>query len=289
MSYELHVLIMIGIYSILGLSLNLVVGLSGQLSLCQAAFYGIGAYSTALLVVEAKWGFLAAVPASVLITAAISVVIAIPSLRLKGDYFVLATLGFQVIAYSALYNWERVTRGPFGIPSIPAPELLGYRFDTPETFALLTFAVSGLVFVLISFLERSPFGRVLKAIREDELAAESLGKRVGSQKIMAFVLSAGFASIAGSLFAGHARFIDPTSFSVLESTFLLAIVVIGGAGNAVGPILGSVVLVSLPEFLRFLELPDRLSADLRQLLYGLLLVVIVRLRPQGLAGDYRLD
>jgi branched-chain amino acid transport system permease protein len=286
MKYLWHIWVMMNIYALLGSSLNLAAGYTGLLSLCHAAFYGIGAYTTTLLMVKAGLSFLPALAVAMIVTAACSLVIAIPSLRLHGDYFVLATLGFQIIVFSILYNWVGLTRGPYGISGIPAPTVLGIELNGVPRFAvfssLLTFAGLGVIALLVG----SPFGRLLRAVRDDELAAAALAKNVPRVKTTAFVLSAALAGVPGALFATYIRYIDPTSFTLMEAIFVLSIVVIGGAGNFWGPIVGAVLLVMLPEILRFLQISDSIAANLRQIIYGLLLVVLMRLRPQGLIGDY---
>ena len=289
MKYIWHILVMINIYTALASSLNLAAGYTGLLSLCHAAFYGIGAYATTLLMMKAGLGFLPALAIAMPITAALSLIIGIPSLRLHGDYFVLATLGFQIIAFSILYNWVDLTRGPFGISGIPTPHVFGFEIDN----VFLYFVFSGLL-VLLSLgamwlLVSSPFGRLLRAVRDDEIAAAALGKNVPRVKTTAFALSAAFAAVPGALFAGYIRYIDPTSFTLTEAIFILSIVVIGGAGDFWGPIAGAVILVMLPEALRFLQIPDSIAANLRQIIYGLLLVVLMRVRPQGFLGKYRFE
>lgn len=287
MNYLLHILVMIDIYVILALSLNLLVGYTGLLSICHAAFYGIGAYITALLMVEMGWGFFAATGISALGTALLSFTISVPSLRLKGDHFVLASLGFQIIVFTVLYNWTGLTKGPYGIPGIPQPEIFGYAIDEPSSFFLFSFVIAAICAALLYYIGESPFGRVLRTIRDDEIAAESLGKNPARFKIVAFAVAAAFAAVAGSLFATYMQYIDPTSFKLLESIFILSLVIIGGAGNLVGPVVGAVTLVVLPEALRFVGMPDAIAANMRQIIYGLLLIVMMRFRPQGFFGNYR--
>lgn len=286
MNYLWHILVMINIYTILSLSLNLVTGYTGLLSLCHAAFYGIGAYATTLLMMNANWGFFPSLVVAVLLTAALSLTISIPSLRLKGDYFVLATLGFQVIVFTILYNWVSLTKGPYGIPGIPIPKVFGMEVNTVFHYFLFSGAIAGFCGLLLWMLKSSPFGRVLKAVREDEIAAAALGKKVPVLKVVAFTISAAFAAVPGALFAGYMRYIDPTSFTLMESVFIISIVIIGGAGNFVGPVVGSVFMVVLPEILRFLQIPDAIAANMRQIIYGLLLIILMRYRPQGLVGEY---
>ena len=286
MNYLWHILNMVGIYAMLAMSLNLAAGYGGLLSLCHAAFYGLGAYVTTLLMLSAGLNFFPALGCAILLTAFLSLLIAVPSLRLRGDYFVLATLGFQIIVFAVLYNWVGLTRGPYGITGIPVPEIFGIEINSVARFLVFTAVVSGISMAILRLLAHSPFGRVLRAVRDDELAAAALGKNVTMLKTVAFVLAAAFAAIPGALFAGYMRYIDPTGFTLTESIFILSMVVIGGAGSFWGPLVGAVLLVLLPEALRFLQMPDSVAANLRQVVYGLLLIVLMRFRPQGLMGEY---
>jgi len=289
MSYLLRILTMISIYSILALSLNLLVGYTGLLSLSHAAFYGIGAYVSTLLMMKVGLPFLPSLFLAIASASLLSFTISLPSLRLKGDYFVLASLGFQIIVFSILYNWVDLTGGPYGLPGIPLPSLFGIEVASSASY----FVFSGLIAViccgLLHLIGNSPFGRALRAIREDEMAASVLGKNILGFKVRAFVISAGFAAVAGALFAGYLRYIDPTSFTIMESIFILSIIIIGGTGNISGPITGTVLMVVLPEALRFLGLPDRIAPNMRQIIYGMLIILIMRYRPQGISGEYRFE
>lgn len=287
MSYLLHILTMINIYAVLALSLNLLVGYAGLLSLCHAAFYGIGAYIGTLLMVEVGIGFWPALLLAIVGTAVLSFTISVPALRLKDDYFVLASLGFQVIVFAVLYNWTSLTSGPYGVSGIPQPQLLGLKISSPLAYFLFTGAITLVCVGLLYLIGHSPFGRVLKAIREDEMAASALGKNIARFKMKAFAIAAGFAAVPGVLFAGYFRYIDPTSFTIMESVFILSIIIIGGTGNTIGPLLGTVLLLFLPEALRFLGMPDAVAANMRQIIYGLVLIIMLRFRPQGLRGEYR--
>ena len=289
MNYAFHILTMIALYVILGMSLNLVVGYGGMLSLCHAAFYGSGAYAFTLLVVKAGWPFLAALPAAVIITALIAFLIGVVSLRLRGDFFVLASLGFQSIAFTTLYNWTDLTHGPYGISGIPRPEILGLRFEETWANLLVVIALTACVCFLMLRLTKQPFGRTLQAIRDDEIAAKSLGKDTIAFKRTAFMIGGALAAVAGALFASYSSYIDPTSFALDESVFILCVVIIGGAGNFRGPVVGASILVLLPELLRFVGLPNAIAANLRQIIYGLLLILMMRFRPQGIAGRYAFD
>jgi branched-chain amino acid transport system permease protein len=289
MNYIWHILIMINIYIILGLSLNLLVGYTGLLTMSHAAFYGIGAYISALLMMNLHVPYPISILVAIIGSVLLSFVISIPSLRLKGDYFVLGTLGFQIIIFTILYNWVDVTKGPYGISGIPRPVILEYTIDGLFPFfiysGLIALGCSGLLYLI----GKSPFGRILKSIREDEMATESLGKNVTRFKVSAFAIASGFAAISGVLFAEYMQYIDPTSFTLMESVFILSMIIIGGTGNVIGPLIGTIFMILLPEGLRFVHIPDAVAANMRQIIYGILIILIMRFRPQGIKGEYRFE
>jgi len=199
----------------------------------------------------------------------------------------MLSLSIQVALYSLFYNWTDLTGGPFGITGIPRPVILGYKFDTIHSIFLLSavFMVlcGGIVFILL----RSPWGRALKAMRDDELAARGLGKNTRLLKLQAFLIACSMVAVAGGLYATYVSYIDPTSFTLDESILMLSMVIIGGTGNFRGPIVGAFTLIAIPEILRFLHIPDAVAANVRLLAYGLLIVIMAHTRPQGLAGEYR--
>lgn len=287
MEYLIHLAILFCIYAVLGVSLNLVAGYTGLLSVTHAAFFGIGAYATALLSVNLGMNFFAALILGIAVAGIISFLIGVVLSGLGGDYYVLGTVGFNFIVFSVLLNWQNFTRGPLGIAGISRPELLGFGFSSNVSFLLLALAFLALVYLISRFLVNSSFGRVLKAIREDEKAIRVFGYHTLSYKLAIFVIAAGMAAVAGSLFASYITFIDPTSFVVLESVFILAIVILGGFANLKGSVLGAFILILLPEILRFVGFPADIAAQMRQLTYGLLLVLLMLYRPQGLVGEYK--
>ena len=286
MEYLFHIGILVGIYVILAVSLDLLAGHAGILSLAHAAFYGIGAYTSALVAVRLGAPFWVGLLVGMGAAAAISIMVSLPSLRLHDDYFVIATFGFQVILLSVLNNWMDLTRGPLGIPGIPRPVLLGWEVRTQLEFLILTAAAAIISYLIVGRIAGSPFGRVLRAIREDEVFPGSLGKNTIGFKVLAFSVSAALAAVAGSLYAHYVTYIDPTSFTVMESILVISMVILGGAGSPWGPVVGAVVLVTLPELLRFVGLPSSVAANVRQILYGGLLVAFMMWRPQGLLGKY---
>ncbi len=287
MNYVFHLLVVLCIYIALAQSLNLAVGYGGLLSLSHAAFYGIGAYLSALLML-AGWPFLGSMATAALAVGLLAWFVALPAARLRDDFFVLVTLGLQMIAFAILYNWEDVTRGPHGL-SVPRPSPFGPDLAKLPTFVLVAGIGASLCVAFVWWLTNSPYGRMLQATRDDEIAATSLGKDVLAVKRSAFAWSAGTAAIPGAIFASYAGYIHPTSFGLSESIFILCLVVIGGAGNIRGPVVGAIVLVLLPEVLRFLRIPDAVAANVRQILYGLAIIAMMRLRPQGIAGKYAFD
>lgn len=289
MNYLVHLCILISLYFILTLTLNLLVGYAGLLTLCHAAFSGIGAYACTLLIIRADIPFYLALPLAMAFAGLVAFLIAFPALRLRGDYFVLATLGFQIIIYSVIYNCEWLTRGPYGISDIPSPSLWGIRLSSPFAFLILAALLTGFVAVIVWRLVRSPFGRTLCAIRDDELAALSLGKNVHAFLRINFALAATLAAPGGALLAVYNSYLDPAGFTLDESTFILAAVIIGGAGHFLGAAYGAIILIILPEILRLLRISDSFAGSLRQILFGLGLVLIMRWRPKGISGSYTFD
>jgi branched-chain amino acid transport system permease protein len=286
MQYLLHISIVIGIYAILAISLDLVAGRTGLLSISHAAFYGLGAYTSALLATQSASSFPVGLVAAVVVGIVASFLVSLPSLRLRDDHFAIATFGFQMILCGILNNWTQVTHGPLGIPGIPRPVILGWHIDKLWEFSLIAFLFASFAHLVVWRIVTSPFGRVLHAIREDEVLATSVGKNTVRFKITVFAVSAALASVAGSLYAHYMTFIDPTSFTLTESIFIISIVIVGGAGSLWGPVLGAVALVTLPEILRFIGMPSSIAANVRQILYGSLLVITMMFRPQGLCGRY---
>lgn len=287
MEYILHILTLAGIYIILTLSLNLLVGYTGLPALGHIAFACVGAYTSSLLALNYGVSPWLGLPLGALLAASLGVVIALPSLRLKGDYLALATFGFGIIVYSVTKNWVELTRGPMGLPGIPKFAVFGFELQPTWSYLLLVVLFSVLTALVIGRVVNSPFGRVLVSIREDEIASLSIGKNVNRYKLIAFVIGAFFAGIAGSLYAHYITFIDPSSFTAMESISVLLMVVFGGMGSIRGSFVGALALVILPEMLRFLGMPSSVAAPLRQMIYGLLLVVLMLKRPQGLIGQYR--
>ncbi len=288
MEYLIHILIIAGIYIIQVLGLNLILGYTGLPAFGQAAFSCIGAYTSALLALHFGISPFFGLIAGAVLASLLGLIIGLPSLKLKGDYLALATLGFGVIVYSVAKNWVDLTRGPMGLPGIPSFSIFGFSFDSVYVYFLFVSLLVCLAIFIFNRIVNSPFGRVLKSIREDEIIAQTIGKNVVSYKLQSFAIGAFFTGIGGVLYAHYITFIDPSSFTVMESITILVMVIFGGMASIKGSVVGAVVLVLFPELLRFIGLPSSIAAPLRQMIYGLLLVLMMLYRPQGLFGKYKL-
>ena len=285
MEYIFHIVIMLNIYIMLVLSANLTIGMANLLTMCQAAFYGIGAYIGTFFLMQFHIPLVAIIAIVSLVTGLFSFIVSYASVKLKGDYFVLATMGFQLIVYTILYNWTSVTRGPYGIPGIPGIRILGiWEVSGVYAYLALSIVLAVVVVLLFNNLHDSPYGRELRAIKADELMVQSMGRNTVAAKAWAFFISAAVAGVAGVIYASYVSYIDPTSFTLNESIFIISALFIGGIGNVKGPIFGALFVVLLPELLRFVGLPDAIAANLRQIIYGLSLILVVYFRPQGLFG-----
>lgn len=277
-SYVNRIVILIMIYATLALGLNLPTGYTGQVSLGNSGFFAIGAYTSALLVTDAGWGFFAALPCAALLAGAAGLLVGLPSLRLSGSYLSIVTLGFAEIVKMIATNWESVTNGPMGVKNIPRPFLFGIELSLRNHGAYyLIFAILLLTTLACYLIVNSKIGRAFIAIKEDELAATMMGVNTVNYKVLAFVLSAMISGVGGAFYAHFMRYIDPNSFTFDTSILILSIVILGGMGTLRGMFVGALLLVSFPELLRFLE-------QYRFVFYGLVLVLMMRFRPQGLLG-----
>lgn len=285
MDAVINILILLNIYIMLVLSANLTIGMANLLTMCQAAFYGIGAYIGTFFLMQFHIPLFVILIVVALVTGLFSFLVSYASVKLKGDFFVLATMGFQLIFYTILNNWKPVTGGPSGISGIPRIRILGiWELSGNYAYLLLTIVLAGLVILLFSKLQNSPFGRELRAIKADELMVQSLGRDTAAAKSRAFFISAAVAAIAGVVFASYIKDIHPTDFSLNESLFIISALFIGGIGNVKGPVVGALFVILLPELLRNLGFPPAVAANLRQIIYGLALILVVYFRPQGLFG-----
>jgi branched-chain amino acid transport system permease protein len=289
MNYFLHLLVFFEIYVIVALSLNLLIGYSGLLQIAHAAYFGVGAYAGSLIMLKFGFGFIPAMIFGGLISALLSLLVSLPAWRFRGDYFVMISLAVQVTLYSIMYNWVELTNGPYGLTGIPQPAIFSSIFATTGSIAVLYGAIVAILAGILGILKLSPFGRSLQAMRDDELAARSIGLPVRKLKVESFLIASAMVGIAGCMYSSYVRYIDPSSFTLDESILMLSMVIVGGTGNIRGPLLGAGVLIALPELLRFMAMPDSVAANVRLLAYGLLLIVMMHVRPQGLAGKYRFE
>lgn len=274
-AYVLRIVNLATILAIAALGLQLIVGYTGQFSFGHAAFYGVGAYASALLVLKLKLPFVVALPCATLAAALAGLLVA-PVLRLSGHYLAIATLAVGEIVFVLMINWKGLTHGAYGIYGIPMPKVGPLEIDTDEKFFLLASVLLALIYFIGRRLVRSRFGRALVAVRENELAATAAGIDPLRQKAAAFVYGSAFAGVAGALYAHYASYISPEFFSFSASVQMVVMVVIGGLGSMPGAIVGALVVVLLPEFLRAF-------ADYRLVVYGCLIIVFMLFLPGGLA------
>lgn len=270
-----------GVYAILAMSLNLISGFMGITSLGHAAFFGVGAYTAALLSTRLGWPFWATLISACVVSLVFGYLLGLPTLRLSGRYLTIVTLAFCEIIRTIETNWRGLTGGASGIVGIPEPELFGFAFDTPRKIYFMVVVLCILTFVLISRLMDSRLGRGITAVRDDYIAAQAMGIKDSRYKIMAFVISAALAGMAGGFFAHYMRFISPLNFTFDQSTLILSMIIVGGLGNLTGSVVGAILLTTLPELLRPLMV-------WRQVIYGALLVVVILGKPSGILGNVNL-
>jgi branched-chain amino acid transport system permease protein len=289
-AYILHVLIIMAIYTILTLSLNLIIGFSGQVSLGHAAFYGIGAYVSSILVVNFNIPYFVALPAAAVGAGLFGVLLGIPTLRLKDDYLAIVTLGFGLILVYVALNIDYLG-GTDGFMGIPSPSFFGVKFGTKARFLAVALAMVGVTLFFMHRIKRSRIGRALAAVRDDEVVAKVMGVNATKYKVMAFGIGSAFAGIAGSLYSAYVHYIDPHTFGLSTSIIILCMVVLGGIGSIAGSVIGTAILVILPELLRIIikGIPgiSEKFPDFQTLAYGLLLVTMIIMRPQGILGNVR--
>ena len=273
---------------LVAIGLNLLVGYTGQISLGHAGFFAIGAYTSALLTLNGVVFWVAFLFAGIF-AMLFGILLSIPTNKLKGDYLALATLAFNFVIYAITLNWTSLTRGPLGLPGIPKPVLFGFSFSSNFSFFILTFVIVLISYFIIKKIVYSPFGKVLEAIRDDELAARVLGKNTFKMKSYSLGISAFFAGIAGSLYASYITFIDPSSFTLMQLIPVLCIIIIGGLASLKGTVIATIVLILLPESLRFIGFPSSIIGPMRQIIYALILLLILIYKPKGFYGKVKLD
>lgn len=279
--FGLRIACIIMIWSMLAIGQNLITGFCGQMSLCHAAFYGIGAYTSALLTIRLGIPFPLALLASALVATMLGIAVGFPAIRIGGDYLFIVTIGFAEIVRLVFLNWDVVTNGPLGLPGVPPARLFGLVLTTNTHYYYLLLALLSMVIVASWQIVRSDIGRCFKAIREDETAALAMGVNATYYKVLAFAVGAFFAGLAGSVLAHYLAFVGPDGFTVDESILVLEMVIVGGLGSIPGSVLGAALLVGSVETFRWL-------VDYRLYVGGILLIGMMIWRPQGLIGSVRL-
>ncbi|MFH1140005.1 MAG: branched-chain amino acid ABC transporter permease [Pseudomonadota bacterium] len=275
--YFLRVLIMVWIYSILSMSLNFIVGFSGALSFGHHAFYGIGAYTTALLMTTQHTPFLPALGASIVVTFLFGALVGIPVTRVRGDYLVLLTLAFGEIFRLVMQGWIDFTGGQMGVVGIPAPMILGFKIRTNFHFYYLSLGLLIFTYATLRTVAKSRIGRAMIAIREDELAASTNGVNTGLYKLLNFALGCMYAGLAGSFMAVYMTAIAPSNFTLNEGVLMIVMVIVGGLGSLAGSILGAAVMLISTEAFRSVY-------QYRLLIIGLIMILVLLWRPQGIMG-----
>lgn len=285
MDYLFSVTITACIFITLAVSLNLVVGYTGMFSVAHAAFYGIGSYTAALLALRLHMGVAGAIIGGALLAGLVGFLISLPSLRLKGDYLVVGSFGSQVVISGIFLNADAVTNGALGVRNIPPPVLAGLVLDRTGAFVLPAAIMACLAVVVVWRLTSSPFGRVLRAIREDEIVTQAAGKNVVAFKVTAFVTGAIFAAIAGAFYAYYVSYISPDSFTIDTSLSVLIMVILGGSASVLGSVAGAILLVVVPEVLRFVGIPSTLIGPGQQVILGALIILFMFIRREGIIPE----
>ena len=281
--YQTNIVTTALMYVILGLGLNIVIGLGGILHLGYAAFYAVGAYTYGILNTRFGLNFWIALPLGAVLATLFGILLGFPVLRLKGDYLAIVTLGFAEICRIVLENWNDFSYGPSGISLIDRPPLFGIKLTVPQAaiyLYLITLALVIITVFVVRRLENSRLGRAWEAMREDSVASEAMGVNLTVAKLSAFALGAFWAGLVGVLFAAKTTFINPASFTLMESVLVLCIIVLGGMGSTAGVIVGALIIVLLPEYLRAFS-------QFRMLLYGSILVLMMVFRPGGIVRKVR--
>jgi branched-chain amino acid transport system permease protein len=285
LAYILNVLILICVNATLAITLNFIMGYAGIFSIAHAIFFGVGAYTSTWVAMHVSPSFFVAVPAAMVASGLLSLALALPALRVRGEYFVAASLGLQVIGVTLFSEWKSVTGGLGGMIGIPPLELFGHAVVSPIEFLAVALACLGAVIAITRALLRGSFGRNLMAVRDSESAAHAFGKNVAVVKTTAVVISASLAATAGALYAFYLSFINVESFMLDTSVLVMAMVIIGGTGTILGPIVGASVLMLLPSLLSYLWfLPQTEIGSIQQIIYGAAMVLLMIFRPGGIVG-----
>ena len=285
LAYIQNIVILFSINAILALTLNFIMGFAGIFSLAHAIFFGVGAYTAAYVALNFTDSLLICMAAAMGVSALLSMALALPALRVRGEYFVAASLGLQIIGVTIFSEWKSVTGGLGGMVGIPPPVLFGYTFTSIPQFVMLSLSVLLGVLIVLALLVRGSFGRSLMAIRDSESAAQAYGKHVNAIKTLSVAVSAGLAALAGGLYAFYMSFVNVEAFTLNMSILLMAMVIIGGTGTLLGPIVGAAIVMALPAALTYLPfIPPGELGTIQQIIYGAAMVILMMYRPGGIVG-----
>jgi branched-chain amino acid transport system permease protein len=287
-AYLTNLAVLIGINAILAVSLNFVLGYAGIFSMAHAVFFGVGAYTATLVAAKLGGGFIVSTLAGMTAAGVLSLALALPALRVRGEYFVAASLGLQMLAITVFSEWKAFTGGIGGITNIPPASILGLQLGSPGEYLVLTLVCLAGVMLVLTLLVRGSFGRSLKAIRDNETAAATYGKNVAVIKTIAVATSSALAAVGGSLYAFYMSFVNVESFVLDTSVLLIAMVIIGGVATMTGPIVGTVLILLLPAALSYLPgLPATEIGSIQQMVYGVAMVLLMIFRPGGVWSQPR--
>lgn len=287
LDFLINLIIIASIFAIVASSLNLLIGFTGVFSIAHAIFYGVGGYAAALTSLHLGTSLLLALVIAMAVSAVVSVLLALPAARVTGEYFVVVSLAFALVAFTVFSQWTPVTGGPAGLVGIQRVTLFGTPLSSNESYLALALTLLVLVtIILYVIVRRTPLGRSLQALRDDPLAAQALGKNPFRLRLIAVLISSALAATGGVVYAGYVFFINADSFSVDYGVLFMAMVILGGAGTLSGPIIGAFFITLFPEALEFADLPSELKGPLEQIIYGAALVVLMLVRPSGIAGMF---
>lgn len=277
MEYLTSLLVLIGLYIILSSSFNLIIGFGGLISIAHPVFFALGAYTVGVLGVQFDLHPVLSVVAGGAVALLASFMLSLPSLRISGDYLLVTSIGFQLGLLEVIKNLDFLggASGLSGIPNV-------VQTNRSLVFALVSLALAAACVLAIRALVRSPFGRAIQAMRDDELAFSALGRNAMNIKITIFAIGSGMAGVAGGIYAYYYQYITPDQFMILQSAMILTMVVVGGMGSVYGPVIGALLLIVLPEAITFLKLPDGILGPLQGVIFTLLVILFLFLRPQGL-------
>lgn len=285
LAYIQNILVLFSINAILALTLNFIMGYAGIFSLAHAIFFGVGAYTAAFVALNYTDSLLLCMLAAMGVSATISMALALPALRVRGEYFVAASLGLQMIGVTIFSEWKSVTGGLGGMVGIPPPVLFGYTFTSTPDFLMLAAVILGGILIVTALLVHGSFGRSLMALRDSESAAQAYGNSVNAVKTLSVAVSAGLAALGGVLYAFYMSFVNVEVFTLDMSILLMAMVIIGGTGTLLGPVVGAAIVMALPAALTYVPyIPAAELGTIQQIIYGSAMVLLMMYRPGGLVG-----